>query len=294
MYGEECMRVYLNGHILNQEDANINVFDRGLLFGDGVFETIRAYEGKPFRLDRHLARLREGCRELRISGLPEDAEITEHIYELYSLNVGKGDAYVRITVTGGEYDGSKTLERPSHPNIVIVVMLYEGYPQRFYDSGVHMVASGIRRSVSSPLSRIKSNNYLATLMAKQEARDKGADDAVMLSSDGYLVEGTSSNLFLVSHGEVFTPDVACGLLPGITRETVIELCQSLSLHCSTGYYSMEDLVEADEVFLTVSTGEVVPVCEVDGMAFGETCPGPLTLRVHEAYRDLVREELGLG
>jgi len=287
------MRVYLNGSLLNQEDANISVFDRGLLFGDGVFETIRAYEGKPFRLDRHLARLREGCSELRLSGLPEDAEIIEHISELYSLNVGKGDAYVRITVTGGDYDGSKTLERPSSPNIIIVVTLFEGYPQRFYESGVYMVASGIRRSATSPLSRIKSNNYLATLMAKQEAKDKGVDDAVMLNSDGYLVEGTSSNLFMVSHGKVLTPDVACGLLPGITRETVIELCQSLSLHCATGYYSMEDLVEADEVFLTVSTGEVVPVCEVEGMPFGETCPGPITVRLHEAYLNLVREELGL-
>jgi len=288
------MRVYLNGRLLNQEDAKISVLDRGLLFGDGLFETMRAYEGKPFRLDRHLSRLRRACRELRISGLPDDAEIAAQVSELYSLNVGRGDAYVRVTVTGGHYDGGKTLERPSGPNVFVIVTPFERYPQRFYESGMRLVASSIRRNAGSPLSRLKSNNYLATLMAKQEARDKGADDAVMLNTEGYLAEGTSSNLFLVSHGEVLTPDVSCGLLPGITREAVIELCRGLSLHCTTGHYSMEDLVQADEVFLTMSTGEVVPVCEVEGMPLGDTCPGPITLRIHRAYRELVREELGLN
>jgi len=288
------MKVFHNGGIIEESEALIPFMDRGVLFGDGLFETIRAYRGKPFRLDRHLERLREGCRELRISGLPAGKNIEEAVSELYRVNVGEGDAYVRITLTGGPYNGNRTLARPGDPNILIVVKPYEGYPHEYYERGMRVITSSLRRNAASPLSRLKSNNFLDTLIAKQEAADRGADDAVLLNGEGFLTEGTTSNLFLVSEGKVRTPGVDCGLLPGITRGAVLELCDRLGLPHETGYYTLEDLLGAGEAFLTVSTGEIVPIGEVEDTAIGRTCPGPITIRLARAYKDLVRKELGLG
>jgi branched-chain amino acid aminotransferase len=287
------MKVFFNGRIVDESEALIPFRDRGVLFGDGLFETVRAYKGMPFRLDHHLERLREGCRVLGISGLPGDRMIIDAISELYQLTVGEGDAYIRITLTGGLYDGSRTLKRPAAPNILIVVTPYEGYPRRFYEEGMCMIVSGVRRNDGSPLSRIKSNNYMDTIIAKQEAVDRGADDAVMLNGKGYLAEGTTSNIFLVIEGGVATPDIDCGLLPGITREAVIELCARTDLPCKTGRFTLDDLMSADEAFLSVSTGEIVPIARVEDTTIGAECPGPITTRLSRAYRGLVREELEL-
>ena len=287
------MKVYFNGKTVDENEALIPFMDRGVLFGDGLFETIRSYRGKPFRLDRHIGRLRDGCRELRFSGVPDDGEIADAIHELYGLNVGEGDAYTRITLTGGPYDGTKTLARPGPPNTLIVVTPLHPYPPEFYERGLRAVVSGIRRNNGSPLSRLKSSNYLDSLMAKQEAGDRGADDAIMLNTYDLVAEGSSSNLFFVSGGVVMTPDVACGLLPGITREVVLELCASLGMPTETGFYAVKDLLGADEAFLTVSTGEVVPMAVLEGQTIGESCPGPITGRLSRAYQELVIKELGL-
>lgn len=286
------MKVYLNGRILEEEDAALPLQDRGVLFGDGIFETIRAYEGRPFRLDRHLARLRRGCEALRIPLPLEDAGFEAAVTRLYDTNVGRGDAYVRITLTGGPYDGSKNLTRPGAPTLFIVAKPFEGYPDEYYERGMRMVVTGIRRNSTSPLSRVKSTNYLDTLIAKQEARDRGADDAVFLNERGYLAEASTANLFWVRGGGVFTPETGCGLLPGITREAVLELCGRLEIACEEGRYLPDELSGADEAFISVSTGEVVPVCEVDGKSIGTGIPGPVTSKLFEAYRGLVREELG--
>lgn len=287
------MKVYLNGRIIEEDEALIPATDRGVLFGDGVFETMRAYQGKPFRLERHLERLRQGCRALRIQHWPADGEIADALTDLYYMNVGEGDAYMRITLTGGPFDGRRTLERPAAPNTLIVVKPLEPYPEEFYKSGMRLIVSGIRRNEGSFLSRVKSNNYLASLAAKQEAADRGADDAVMLNNGGLLAEGTSSNLFLVIRGKVCTPDEECGLLPGITREAVLELCGRLGIAHETGSYTLEDLMGADEAFLTASTGEILPVAEVEEKAIGLACPGLVTTRLTSAFRELVQDELRL-
>ncbi len=286
------MKVYLNGAIVDEGEALIPAGDRGVLFGDGIFETVRAYGGKPFRMDRHLERLRAGCRELRMEGVPSSEEIEKAVAELYKLNVASGDAYVRITLTGGRFDGTRTLERADRPNVFILAKPFEGYPREFYERGMRMVVSRIRANESSPLCGIKSNNFLDNLLAKQEAKDRGADDAVMLNGGGFLAEGSSANLFMVRRGKAFTPDVSCGLLPGVTREAVLELCEDYGIACETGFLTLDDLLGADEAFLTVSTGEVVPVAEVEGTGIGFRCPGPITLRLSDAYRALVRKELG--
>jgi len=286
------MKVYLNGEVIDEREALIPAADRGVLFGDGVFETVRAYGGRPFRMDRHLERLREGCGELRIGGVPADAEIVEAVAELYRINVASGDAYIRVTLTGGRFDGNRGLERPGPPNVHIMVKPFEGYPREWYERGMRLVVSDVRANDGSPLSRIKSTSYLDKLIARQEARDRGADDALILNSRGYLAEATSSNLFLVRRGKLATPAEECGLLPGITREAVMELCEEYGLVCETGLFTPQDLVRADEAFLTVTTGELVPVCEVEGAAVGLRCPGPITLRLSAAYHALVKKELG--
>ncbi len=287
------MKVYLNGRIIEEEEAFIPACDRGVLFGDGLFETMRAYGGKPFRLERHLERLRQGCRELRFRHWPAGGEIEEALSDLYIMNVGEGDAYIRITLTGGPFDGKRTLQRCAAPNTLIVVKPLEPYPAAYYEKGIRLTVSGIRRNEASFLSRIKSNNYLASLAAKQEAADRGADDALMLNVAGFLAEGTSSNIFLVRRGRAATPGEECGLLPGITREAVLELCGRLGIPRETGRYTLDDLRGADEAFLTMSTGEIVPIAEVEEEAIGLTCPGPATSRLAAAFHELVREELGL-
>jgi branched-chain amino acid aminotransferase len=285
------MKVFFNGLIIEEEEARLPVQDRGVLFGDGLFETIRAYDGRPFRLDRHLERLRRGCEVLGLAGLPEGAELEAAVSHLYHLNVREGDAYVRITLTGGPYDGSKHLQRPGRPNLFIVVKPYEGYPDAFYRHGMRMVVSRIRRNSTSPITRIKSNNYLEALIAKEEARSRGADDAIFLNERDQLAEAGSANIFWVRQGGVFTPEIGCGLLPGITREAVLELCGQLGIACHEGCYLLPELAGADEAFITVSTGEIVPVAELEGRSFGGTCPGPVTTRLAAAYRELVRQEL---
>jgi|BarGraNGADG00312_1021997.scaffolds.fasta_scaffold02935_2 branched-chain amino acid aminotransferase len=287
------MKVFLNGNIVGEDQALIPFMDRGVLFGDGIFETIRLYKGKPFRLDRHLDRFHEGYRELAFSRVPGDRDIENAINELYRMNVREGDAYCRMTLTGGAYDGGKTLKRPGPPSLFIVVTPLEPYPGHFYAKGLRAVLSGIRRNEGSPLSRLKSTNYLNSMIAKQEATDRGADDAILLNNRGFLAEATASNLFFVARGLIMTPDPECGLLPGITREAVLELCATLGLPSEMGFYSMEELLGAEEAFLTVSTGEVVPIGVVEGSTIGETCPGPITMRLSKAYKNLVREELGV-
>ncbi len=286
------MKVYLNGSIMDEDEALVPVGDRGVLFGDGIFETVRAYGGKPFRMQRHLERLRAGCRELRIEGIPSDTQIADAIDELYRLNVASGDAYIRVTLTGGLFDGNRGLERSGVPNTHIIVKPFEGYPHEWYERGIRMIVSTIRANEGSPLSRIKSSNYLENLMARQEAKDRGADDALMLNGGGFLAEATSSNLFMVRRDKVATPGVECGLLPGITREAVLEICEEYGIPYETGFLHLDDLLGANEAFLTVSTGEIVPIAEVEGNTIGFRCPGPITLRLSAAFHELVRRELG--
>jgi branched-subunit amino acid aminotransferase/4-amino-4-deoxychorismate lyase len=287
------MLIYLNGEVVEEGEARLSARDRGVLFGDGLFETVRAYGGKPFRMDRHLARLRRGCEELHLTLPLPDEEIEGAVGELYRLNVGEGDAYVRITVTGGLFDGSRNMERSAPPNFFILVEPYHGYPQEFYRRGMRLALAAARRNSTSPLPRLKSNNYLESLMAKQEARDREADEALFLNERGEVAEAASANIFWSKGGVLFTPAVGCGILPGITREAVLELCEADCIPCEQGSYDLDALLQAEESFLTVSTGEVVPVAEIEGRSLQGPCPGPVTSLLAHSYRELVRMELGL-
>ena len=286
--------VYINGDLVPAEEAGIPFDDRAVLYGDGVFETVRAYRGRPFRLERHLDRLEDGCRVLRLEPPERTEEIKNAVMSLLQENglSEEGDAYVRITATGGPSTGPKMLERTGPTGLFIIARPYEGYPEHLYREGVSLVISGIKRNSSSPLSSLKSSNYLESLIARQEAIDQGADDAVMLTTAGNLAEATSSNLFMVREGNVLTPDIGCGFLPGVTREAVIELCGKLGITCTPVMAGTDVLVSADEVFLTSSLMEVMPVCKIARKQVPK-CPGRVTARLAEAYRELVARELGL-
>lgn len=271
--------------------ALVPVDDRAVLFGDSAFETMRAYGGFPFRLWRHIERLGESCRVLRL-GLPlSSMEITAAaawVLEENGLDRG-GDSRVRITVTGGAPAGPKGLERSAGPTIFITARPYEPPSTEEYEKGVALSVSGIKRNPSSPLSSMKSGNYLDSLFAKQEALDRGDDDAVMTTSTGNLSEATSSNIFYVKDGGLATPNAGLGFLPGVTREAVIEAAMRLGIACELVTEGPENLMSADEVFLTNSMFELVPVRSV-GTHRVSSCPGPLTRRLHAAFRDLVKAE----
>jgi branched-chain amino acid aminotransferase len=284
---------YLDGRIVPASQALIPVNDRAVLYGDSVFETVRAYDGKPFRLGRHLSRLEEGCRLMRITPpIPPD-EIQRAVAKLLEANGldREGDAYIRITVTGGPSSGPKGLERDGPAGIFIIAHEYEPPSSEACERGIAIAISGIKRNPSSPLSSLKTGNCMEGLFARQEARDRGLDDAVMLTTAGNIAEGTTWNIFMGRGGELLTPNMGCGFLPGITREAVIELALAGGIPVREIMESHETLLSADEAFATGSTAELMPVCRI-GTHEMTFCPGPLTQKLRDAYRRLVAEETG--
>lgn len=282
---------YVNGEILPASMAVIPVTDRAVLYGDSVFETIRAYGGRPFRLDRHLARLYEGCRLMRIR-VPFEARYISlalaELLEASGLDTGR-DAYVRITITGGQTDGPGGLVRPCEPGLFIIAHPYVPPSEDDYQRGITLAISGIKRNVSSPLSGMKSGCCMDAVFAKQEAKDRGFDDAVMLTTAGNIAEGTTWNIFVVKDGELLTPNMGCGFLPGITRETIIELGLQEGIRVREITEGYETLLAAEEAFASGSTVEIMPVRRI-GSHLMTFCPGPVTQGIRDAYRALVERE----
>lgn len=278
--------VFFDGQLVSRAEARIPIDDRTVLYGDGVFETIRAYRGVPFRLDRHLKRLERGCRMLRLDSAVQTGDIAATVAELLHVNrLEEVDAVVRMTVTGGRSCGPTGLDRAGRSRLLITATSHEHRPQRSR-SGIRLDISSIRRDPSSPLAGIKSTSFMNSLLAKQAAKDAGADDAVMLTPGGHVSEATSSNIFWVAAGVLFTPDVGCGLLPGVTREAVIEIATGERVECRLVTSGIEELLGADEVFVTNSLVEIAPVSAVAGRTFA--VPGPVTVLLGNRYGDLVR------
>ncbi len=284
---------WLNGELCPISRAVIPVNDRAVLYGDSVFETIRAYGGRPFRLNRHLDRLAEGCRIMRIDLPYEPGEIAEAVSGLLRANGldDDGDAYVRVTVTGGVTDGPRGLARPGRPGLFIIAHPYEPPSREEYERGISVTISGIKRNTSSPLCGIKTGSCMDAVFARQEARDRGFDDAVMLTTAGNVAEGTAWNIFTVRDGELLTPNVGCGFLPGITREAVIEVGLSEGLAVRQVMENHEALMASEEAFATGSTVEIMPIRQI-GTHLMTFCPGPVTSRLRAAYRSLVDSETG--
>ncbi|MEE8194177.1 MAG: aminotransferase class IV [Dehalococcoidales bacterium] len=279
--------VYLNGSLIARSQARISALDYGFLYGFGLFETMRAYNGRVFRLDSHLSRLSSSAE---ILGLPIGAlNLKAAVMDTIRAN-GLGDARIRITVSIGEGAVPPDPGTCNKPTVLVVAEHYQPYPQHFYQKGFRAVVSSIIRNSRSPLSRLKSANYLESILARQEARAAGADEALCLNEKGFLAEASMSNIFLVGDGVLRTPGPESGILPGITRQIVLELARQLDISTLEQDTRLDELFQAEEAFLTNSLIEVVPLTEVDGRPIAAGRPGSITKRLMAAYKKLVLAE----
>ena len=280
--------VYLNGSFLPRSQARLSPFDYGLLYGYGLFETMRAYSGHIFLLERHLARLYRSAKTLEINLSLDTDELKEAIYATLRANNLK-DARIRLTLSGGEGEIVPDLSTCKSPTVLIVASPYTPYPSQSYEQGFKAILSSIRRNSQSPLPRLKSLNYCDNLLARQEAKAAGADEAILLNEEGFVAEGSTSNIFLISSQILLTPSEDCGILPGITREVVLEIAKSLGIRAEERKITVVELLKADEAFFTNSLMEIMPLTKVNEQSIGSGRAGAATKKLMSAYKELVKQ-----
>jgi branched-chain amino acid aminotransferase len=276
--------VNVNGRIGDAREPLIPVFDHGFLYGEGVYETLRTYNRVPFLADRHLGRLRASAQMIALPVPLDDGALVERIEATMAALPGSGEAYIRILVTRGVGDLSYDLSATPTPSVVIIVKPFVGPPARTIEHGITVATvSVLRNHPSSVNPLIKSNNLLNNALAMQEAIRKGAEEAVMCNYRGELAECSQSNLFIVRGGAVVTPPLDAGLLPGITRGFVFEIGREIGVPVAEAVLRLEDLLGADEAFVTGTTRELTPVVRVDDRTIGTGKPGPITKRLLETF-----------
>ncbi|MFQ5877939.1 MAG: aminotransferase class IV [Acidobacteriota bacterium] len=286
------MRVHLNGRLVDESEARVSVFDRGLLFGDGIFETMRAVAGQVFRIERHLGRLRQSAARVRLELPWSGGRLERSVRDVLRAN-GLRDARVRLTVTRGRGLPGNFLEALGPPTLVIAAFPFDGLDEARFRGGVAAAVSSRQAIPARALDpAIKSISRLSSVLARQEAHARGAYEAILVDGRGDLTEGAASNLFLVLGGRLVTPPVPEGGLPGITREAVIELARSAGIGVEERALPAARIRAAAEVFLTNTSWEVLPVTRVDGRPVGDGRPGPVSRELHARYRRLLREECG--
>lgn len=282
--------VYVDGRFVPKEEAVVSVYDHGFLYGDGVFEGIRVYSGRVFKLDEHIRRLYDSAKAILLDIPMPPEEMKRVIVEAVRRN-GMHDAYVRPIVTRGRGDLGIDPRKCAHPTVVVIVGHIQLYPDRAYQEGLRVVTATHRKNAADALNpRIKSLNYLNQVLARMEANLAGADEALMLNHQGYVCEGSADNVFVVRQGEVWTPPHHVGILRGVTRDAVLEIARELGIPALERPFTLHDVYTADEVFLTGTGAEIGPVVSVDGRVIGAGRPGPVTLRLLEAYRERTRRE----
>lgn len=282
------LRIFINDTLYDKENAKISVYDHGLLYGDGVFEGIRAYGGKVFRLHEHLIRLWNSAKAICLSIPMSLAEMEKAIYDTLAANDLK-DAYVRLVVTRGAGSLGLDPNRTSDPQVIIITDKIVMYPEEYYQNGLSIVtASTIRNHPAALSPRIKSLNYLNNIMAKIEGLQAGCVEALMLNHKGEIAECTGDNIFLVRGGDVLTPPIDAGILEGVTREAVIELARTDNLIVREIALTRHDVYIADECFLTGTAAEVIPVVKVDNRPIGDGKPGAITRELIREFRELTR------
>ncbi len=280
---------YLNGDLIPWDEAKISVLDYGFLFGYGLFETMRAYRGRIFRLDSHLDRLKKSAEMLSIPVKTADLEtaVIDTVQANELLN-----ARVRLTVTIGEGSPVPDPQTCGRPTVLVTTTEYIPYPPESFERGFKVITSSLRRNSQSPVPRMKTVNYLESLLSRREAKNAGVEDALLLNENGQLAEATTSNVFLVSRNTIRTPRAESGILPGVTRGVVLALATKLGIAAVEAYVSPGELLRADEAFLTNSVIEIMPVTAVNGKTIGSGEPGALTRQLAVAYKDLVSRECG--
>ncbi|HEX9780408.1 MAG TPA: branched-chain-amino-acid transaminase [bacterium] len=284
------MKVYLNGKFVHHSKASVSVFDHGLLYGDGVFEGIRSYGGRVFKLEAHIDRLFESARTIMLRIPMSRAELIEVVKSCLRVNRLR-DAYIRLVVTRGVGDLGLDPRRCARQTVFVIADKIQLYPRSLYERGLDIVTVATQRNVPEALNpQIKSLNYLNNILAKIEAINAGYEEALMLSPSGYVTECTGENLFLVKDGALVTPPPYIGVLRGITRQTVMDLGRRMGLDVREDLLTRHDCFNAEEVFLTGTAAEIVPVVTIDGRVIGRGRPGPVTRRLQEEFRALTRTE----
>ena len=284
------MKIYLNGKFVDESKAVVSVFDHGLLYGDGVFEGIRSYDGLIFKLSQHIDRLYESAHTIMLAipmARPAMIEVVKQSLRVNRLR----DAYIRLVVTRGVGDLGLDPRKCVRPTVFAIADTIRLYPKSLYDRGLALITVATQRNVPEALNpQIKSLNYLNNILAKLEAINAGYEEAIMLSHSGYVTECTGENLFIVKGRQLLTPPPYVGVLRGITRGTVMDLAVRARLAVREEMLTRHDLFNAEEVFLTGTAAEIVPVVTIDGRRIGLGRPGPVTKQLQAAFRQVTKTD----
>jgi branched-chain amino acid aminotransferase len=284
------MKIYMNGRLVDDSKARISVFDHGLLYGDGVFEGIRTYDGLIFRLKEHIGRLYKSADAIKLKIPITKTGMIDAVIKTLKANKLK-DAYIRLVVTRGIGDLGLDPRKCPLPMVFIITDKIKLYPRKFYRKGLEIVTAATRRNYTRALDpRIKSLNYLNNILAKIDAIKSGVEEAIMLTYDGYVAECTGDNIFIVMKRELITPPVEIGALEGITRDAVIGLAKKMDIPFNEKLLKMEDVYCADEVFLTGTAAEIIPVVKVDEHIIDNGSPGELTVKLTAEFRKLTKTD----
>ncbi|MDF1741451.1 MAG: branched-chain-amino-acid transaminase [Verrucomicrobiales bacterium] len=281
------LQIYIDGEFYSKENAKISVFDHGLLYGDGVFEGIRFYNGRVFQHDEHIERIFDSAKAIHLEIPVSKQELGDIVLATIKENKLQ-DGYVRLIVTRGAGELGLSPYRCEKASIIVIASTISLYPEEKYEKGLILATCATRRPTHDSLSpAVKSLNYLSNVMAKVECMAAGAEEGVMLNSEGYVAECTGDNIFIVKNGIIYTPTVASGSLYGITRTVVINLVREAGYELREVQMTRYDLYTADELFLTGTAAEVVPVAEYDKRKIGTGTTGPITKELIGAFRNLV-------
>ena len=284
------MKIYIDGQFYSEADAKISVFDHGLLYGDGVFEGIRMYHNRVFKLREHIERLFWSAKALLLEIPMTPQELIDATVETCRQN-GLRDGYIRLLVTRGKGTLGIDPRRCPKASVIIIASTIQLYPEKYYQEGLTIVTVPTTRNlVNSVNPAIKSLNYLNNILARIEANNAGVEEAIMLNSDGFVAECTGDNVFIVQKGKLFTPPLSAGALYGITRNTVLDAARELGIPAAEPQLTRYDDYIADEMFLTGTAAEMVPVVKVDGRVIGDGKPGPVTAKLLAAFREKTKTD----
>jgi branched-chain amino acid aminotransferase len=279
--------IYLNGQYVTKEDAKISVYDHGFLYGDGIFEGIRIYQGNIFKCKEHLERLYDSAKSIMLNIPLSMEDMQQVLIETIRRNELQ-NGYIRLVVSRGPGDLGLDPRRSPKANIIVIVEQLAIYSEEAYTNGLRTVSVSTRRNVPDALNpKIKSLNYLNNILVKIQANLADVGEAIMLNSQGYVAEGSSDNIFIIKRGTVYTPPCYCGALEGITRAAIIELCQKVGYPIKEEPFTLHDVYVADEVFFTGTAAEVIAVREVDGRTIGQGKAGPITTHLLQEFRKIV-------
>lgn len=284
------MKIYLNGRLVDKENAKISVFDHGLLYGDGIFEGIRLYAGCVFKLDEHLERLEYSAKAIMLELPWSRQELSDAVCETCLANK-LTDGYIRLVVTRGNGSLGLSIKNCNEPQLIIIADTIQLYPKEFYENGLKIITVPTRRCNPSALPpTVKSLNYLNNILAKIEAQHSGYHEAIMLNDQGYIAECTGDNVFIIYKGELITPSASAGALKGITRDTVLKIADKLDIPWREANITRYDAWVADEVFLTGTAAEIIPIIEIDARVIGSGQPGTITKKLLKQFHQQVSVE----